>query len=390
MNYVELKGNLGPSAAGAAVSLQCSARLGNPAGGGTELAAKAQRTTADAEGRWAITAIASDNPGMPPGSSYTLTIDAPGMPRRQCRIELNFAGGATQYIAALAPDAALDASTIYLVASNNLSDVASPAAALANLGGVSQSQAKGLMAAVQSTPLGQLQYVDQWQQTITGQTDDPLPPFGLTFGSQTYQNVIYGDPVTGPAFWFGYNPHLLSAEAASSSHGAIGISCFADAGDTNDGAGGHGIEFNVAFRSKDGNHATNAIEIVAVDDNANVVSLAFRCGTDHNPGGWSEINFSNSDASLNFMTMDGVTGNITVYQPTMFATEFVSVVNKDGPGILIINGQALAELAFQHLGENKWFFQTAGDLMFLSSAQGPHWMLSPGATYATARSTSSA
>jgi hypothetical protein len=132
------------------------------------------------------------------------------------------------------------------------------------------------MAAVQSTPLGQLQYVDQWQQTITGQTDDPLPPFGLTFGSQTYQNVIYGDPVTGPAFWFGYNPHLLSAEAASSSHGAIGISCFADAGDTNDGAGGHGIEFNVAFRSKDGNHATNAIEIVAVDDNANVVSLAFR------------------------------------------------------------------------------------------------------------------
>ena len=93
MNYVELKGNLGPSAAGAAVSLQCSARLGNPAGGGTELAAKAQRTTADAEGRWAITAIASDNPGMPPGSSYTLTIDAPGMPRRQCRIELNFAGG---------------------------------------------------------------------------------------------------------------------------------------------------------------------------------------------------------------------------------------------------------------------------------------------------------
>jgi hypothetical protein len=128
-------------------------------------------------------------------------------------------------------------------------------------------------------------------------------------------------------------------------------------------------EPDVGFRSKDGNHATNAIEIVAVDDNANVVSLAFRWGTGQDAGGWSEINFSNSDASLNFMTMDGVTGDITVYQPTTFATEFVSVVNKAGPGILIINGQALAELAFQHLGENKWFFQTASDLIFLSSVQ---------------------
>jgi hypothetical protein len=386
VDYVELKGNLGVSAAGAAVTLQCSSWLSDAASRG-QFPPEPKKVIADAGGRWAITAIANDNPSiMPAGSYYTLTIDVPGASRRQCKIELNFADGDTQYIVALAPVAAPGAGTSYLLASNNLDDVADSAAALANLGGVSQSQAEGFMVAVQSTQLNQLEYFDQWQQTITGQTDDPLPPFGLTFGSQTYENVIYGDLVTGPAFWLGYNPHLLSAEEESSAHGALGISCFADSGDTNNGAGGHGMEFNVAFRSKDGNHATNAIEVVAVDDNANVVSLALRCGNGHNAGGYSEINFSNSDGSLGFMTMDGVAGNITVYQPATFEGEFVSIVNSTGPGILVISGETVAELAFQQSGENKWFFQMAEALMVFSSSQGPHWLLIPGASYAAARS----
>jgi hypothetical protein len=251
---------------------------------------------ADAGGGWSITAVASDNAGLgPAGSCYALTIDQPGGSRNRYRIELNRADGAVQYIAALGLGTDPLASSPYLLAGNNLDDVASPAAALANLGGMSQAQADGLMVADQTTPLAQLEYFDQWSQVIAGQTDDPLAAFGLTFGSQTYQNVIYGDPVTGPAFWFGYNPHLLSAMEGSASHGAIGISCFADAADTNNGAGGHGPEFNVAFRSMDGEHTTNAIGLVAVDDNTNAVALAFRCGTGSPPGGY-----------------------ITVYQPTTF------------------------------------------------------------------------
>jgi hypothetical protein len=386
VSYVELKGKLGAPAAGAVITLQRSAALGDAAGR-QRFPAEPQQVIADAGGRWSITAVASDNAGLAPaGSYYALTIDQPGASRNRYRIELNSADGAVQYIAALGLGTDPLAGSPYLLAGNNLDDVASPAAALANLGGVSQAQADGLMAADQTTPLAQLEYFDQWSQVITGQTDDPLPPFGLTFGSQTYQSVVYGDLVTGPAFWFGYNPRLLSAAADSASHGAVGISCFADAGDTNNGAGGHGLEFNVGFRSMDGKRATNAVEVVAVDDNTNAVSLALRCGTGHSPGGYSEINFANADGSFNFMTMDGVAGNITVYQPTTFQAELVSVVNSAGPGILVISGTTEAELAFQQSGDNKWFFQTAGDLMFFSSAQGPHWLLVPGASYAAARS----
>jgi hypothetical protein len=385
VRHVELKGNLGASAAGAVITLQCSSWR-KEARSGRRFPPGPHRAVADARGRWSVTAVANDSPGIvPSGSDYALVIHWPTGTRSRYKIELNFSGGPVQYLAALAPPADPAGGSGYLLASNNLDDVDSTAVALANLGGVSQAQAQGFMVAQRSTPLGPHEYVDQWQQIITGQTDDPLPSFGLTFGSQTYESTTYGDPVTGPAFWLGYNPHLLSAEEASSSHGAIGISCFADAGDTNDGAGGHGIEFNVGFRSKDGNQATNAVEIVAVDDDSNVVSLAFRCGTGQNDGGRSEINFSNADGSISFVTMDGVAGNITFRQPVDFRTEFVSVTSSTGPAILIIDGQGVSELAFQQAGENTWFFQAAGTLMVLSSSQGPHWLLEPGASYTAAR-----
>jgi hypothetical protein len=385
VNHVVLKGNLGGSAAGAVVALECSTWRSDTRSG-RRIPPGPHRTVADARGRWSVAAVANDSPGiLPSGSYYTLAIDWPGGSRSRYKIELNSAAAPVQYLVALTPPADPGDASGYLLASNNLDDVDSTAVALANLGGVSQAQASGFMVAQRSTPLGPGEYFDQWQQIITGQTDDPLPPFGLTFGSQTYESVTYGDPVTGPAFWFGYNPHLLSAESASSSHGAIGISCFADAGDTNDGAGGHGMEFNVGFRSKDGKHATNAMEIVAVDDDSNVVSLAFRCGTGQNDGGRSEINFSNADGSVSFLTMDGIAGNITFRQPVDFRTEFVSVTSTTGPAILIIDGQDVAELAFQQAGENTWFFQAAGTLMGLTSSKGAHLLLVPGASYTAAR-----
>jgi hypothetical protein len=115
-------------------------------------------------------------------------------------------------------------------------------------------------------------YEDVVQWTVTAQADDPLPAFGLTAGSRTAQRNGYS-PVQGPAFWFGYNTALLSGQDGSAAHAAVGLSCFGDAGDSNNGSGGHGLEFNPAsFRSADGSAVTNALQMVALDDNTNTVS----------------------------------------------------------------------------------------------------------------------
>src|SRR5712692_9102313 len=114
-------------------------------------------------------------------------------------------------------------------------------------------------------------YKDLLMWTVTGQTDDPLSSFGIVAGSQTYGS---SPAIQGPAFWFGYNPDHLSGSVATSAHGAVGMSCFGDAGDTNNAAGGHGLEMNPAtFTTPDGTKGTNALEMVAVDDNTNTVSL---------------------------------------------------------------------------------------------------------------------
>jgi hypothetical protein len=185
----------------------------------------------------------------------------------------------------------------------------------------------------QTFPLANGAYKTLQAWTVTGQADDPLAPFGIVAGSLTFAEPDTTHPVQGPGFWFGYNPGLLSAQLSSAAHGAIGISCFADAGDTNDGAGHHGLEWNVAFRSPDGTKGIALIEAVCPDNNTGAGTLAFRCGnaTSADDGGTltSAISFSNSDGSHQFASMDGVNGGTTFY-------EQVNVKPASGPAILFV------------------------------------------------------
>jgi hypothetical protein len=168
------------------------------------------------------------------------------------------------------------------------------------------TQAQPYVPVSQSFALANDTYEDIVQWTVTGQTDDPLPGFGLTAGSQTYQTSGHG-PIQGPAFWFGSNTQLLSAQVGSAAHGAVGSSCFGDAGDSYNGSGGHDLEFNPAcFRSADGSAATNALEMVAVDDNTNTVSLAIRCGT----GAGSAIVLQKADASIDYLLAGPAYGDV--------------------------------------------------------------------------------
>jgi hypothetical protein len=172
-----------------------------------------------------------------------------------------------------------------------------------------------LQLASQSFALANLAYQTLLSWTVTGQTDSPLPAFGLIAGSQTYGS---SPAIQGPAFWLGYNPALGSNSVSSSAHGSVGMSCFGDAGDSNNGAGRHGMEMNPAtFRSPDGTKVTNALEMVGIDDNTNTVTLTLRCGTGNVNGFYSGIVFQNSDASVNYMQMGpSVSNEISILRPT--------------------------------------------------------------------------
>jgi hypothetical protein len=214
-----------------------------------------------------------------------------------------------------------------------------------------------------SWPLGSGDYRGVVEWSVTGQTDDPLPTFGIVAGSQTY-STPQGGPVTGPAFWFGFNPEHL-AEGGTSPHGAIGVSCFGDAGDTSV-SGRHGIEYNPAcFLSADGTAATNAIQVGAVDDNSNTVSLVFRCGTG-SEGAGSRIEFGNSDGSVIFGQMDG-----TASDP--FPVQWYQSV--------VVDTGAEARLAVKATGAPAWVTIAAdagqlGRLEFLNGSDNlPLWTL---------------
>ena len=167
-------------------------------------------------------------------------------------------------------------------------------------GGLSLQPPSGLPQS-QAFALANNTYQSLLQWTVTGQADSPLPPFGLIAGSQTYGT---SPAVQGPAFWFGYNPALGSASVSSSPHGAVGMSVFGDAGDSNNGAGGHGLECNPAtFRTPNGLSGTNALEMVAFDDNTNTVSTVIRCGTGTSNGTASAITLQKADASVTYLGM---------------------------------------------------------------------------------------
>lgn len=146
------------------------------------------------------------------------------------------------------------------------------------------------------------EFIQTWSLRGRGGSVDNIAAFGEYMGMQQYSDVLTNTPINGPMMVRGYNPELAARinGVTNSPHGAMIESMFADAGDTNNGAGGHGLEHNIGcFTSPDGNHATNAVEIRAVDDNTNTVTVVFRCGSGVSGSGADQVTsgLAFSDAS---------------------------------------------------------------------------------------------
>jgi hypothetical protein len=192
----------------------------------------------------------------------------------------------------------------------------------------------------QSFALANNAYNPIYEWTVTGQTDDPLPSFGLVAGSQTYPWSTGGETTQGPAFWFGINPRHLSGWVPSSPHAALGVSAFQDAGDTwNPATGGHGLEFNVAWVSPSGAKGVAPIEIVGADDETRTVTLALRCGdgsfTTHD-GGPYVSGITMSDAENNSYLTAGPFANLA----------HGTVAAGTAPGVQIGQGTAFTNLPY--------------------------------------------
>jgi hypothetical protein len=192
----------------------------------------------------------------------------------------------------------------------------------------------------QSFALANNAYEPVYEWTVSGQTDDPLPSFGLVAGSQTYSWHTGGETTQGPAFWFGINPRHLSGWVPSSSHAALGISAFQDAGDTwNPATGGHGLEFNVAWVSPSGATGVAPIEIVGADDETRTVTLALRCGdgsfTSHDSSQYAS-GITMSDAANNSYLTAGPFANLA----------HGAVAGGTAPGVQIGQGTAFTNLPY--------------------------------------------
>lgn len=106
--------------------------------------------------------IANDNAGLNPASQgYEITVrKADGTVLYDETVILDFSNGAVQDLSGLTPAGTVGVLTPYLLAASDLSDVASPSAALANLGGIS---AAAVTAEIEDTALLQA------GGTVTGQ-----------------------------------------------------------------------------------------------------------------------------------------------------------------------------------------------------------------------------
>lgn len=286
-------------------------------------------------------------------------------------------------------------SGIWLVLSDDLP--LSQLTALFDAAGAAAAAAAASVPLSQSFALANNAYQSLQAWTVTGQTDSPLPAFGLVAGSQTYGT---SPAIQGPAFWFGYNPALGSASISSSAHGAAGLSCFADAGDSNNGAGGHGVEFNPAFfRTPNGVLSTNAISMVAIDDNTNTVSTTIRCGTGNVNGRFSAISLQNSDASKTYMAMGALTSDVvTVYQPLALTASYVgnpvafAISNSGISGNTIVTMSCVSgannELLFKTGANNRWgiLHEDTGSYLIIDNLINgvPHVYFIAGASYAAA------
>lgn len=213
-------------------------------------------------------------------------------------------------------------------------------------------------------------YTDAWQHTVTQQQTSGLRPFGLTYGSQTYGSA---PPVRGPAFWMGYNTRAFLAGGGfgTTGHGGAVMSCFADAGDSNNGSGGHGIEMNpAAFITPDGSKTTSAFQMVAFDDNTNTVNTSIRCGNGNSNGTYSAIVLSNGDSSKLYMGMGpSYSDQVKVFRPfnvtfdaSALGTIFTMAnTGATGSGTVLLdynasgtNTTGVGQFVFQNHAANKW------------------------------------
>lgn len=276
------------------------------------------------------------------------------------------------------------------------------------------------------------QFGSIWKINSSGGTDD-VGAFSLVSGAIQISGIL------GHAYWFGYNAeHFVGIGGVAGSgpsaghivdpkgNGAAGMSCFADAGDTSAG-GRHGVEWNAACwagpDSTLAGNGTNAVEMVAVNDDSNTVNTTIRCGTGNAGSLGSAIYFQNADASKNFMKFDNGSGTISVFQSVNMggATftqasagtstfQFASTganVNANfssasgsaqlsvgtaaaGTATFIISGNnpttLHAAMYFQHSGVNKWAFEYEDPYLvignFVNAGGTPHCYFVPGDTSA--------
>lgn len=233
--------------------------------------------------------------------------------------------------------------------------------------GAAASAAAADVPLAESFSLANGAYKDRFRWNVGGQTVATLADFGRVAGSQTYTRAGYSG-IQGPAFWDGYNPDLLSGKAASAAHGAIGVSCFGSAGDTNNGSGGYGLEYNIAFRTADGSKVANAFQAVATDDNTGTLGTVIRCGTGNSNGVYSSITLQNADSSVTYMIMGPVVSDqVYVYRPMSAAFDMnalplpgFTIRNTNTSAgsatfqIDVNNSAGLAQLALANAGINKW------------------------------------
>jgi hypothetical protein len=167
---------------------------------------------------------------------------------------------------------------------------------------------------------------DSWESifawTVTGQTDDPLPAAGVpTFQMVTTSRTYGSTPaIQGPVAYLGYNV-LPPIGGPANAHGSATVNWFADAGDSNNGAGGHGIECNISFNGPGATVATGAFQMVAIDDTTNTVNTTIRCGNGTVNGATSNIIFENANASHVFCEMSGNNGNVTFLSAVNFTVD---------------------------------------------------------------------
>ena len=236
-----------------------------------------------------------------------------------------------------------------LAAANNLDDVASESASLANLGGVPQSQ-------TQPTSGGNAQKFAQWTVIPAGDTGT-LGDFSSIFAAHTVNSVL-----TTPWF-FGYNvPDAPTYNAALSS---LYMDFFPDAGDTV----ADEFALTAAGGSANGSWAVSPVFIVAKRDGTATVDVTFTCGS----GSASQIALNDASGN-NYLLLGPAWPNVTTYRnllvtpSTGIATFTVQpqASNTNAQVNVAATGSGVAEIILGNTSANWWlWYGRAANLQLL-------------------------